>query len=165
MPRSSRRRPATVWGWLRRVVGLLVMVALVDYLVLPRMAGTEQSLRLLREVDPWWVVAGGGATATALRYRLLVSGGAAPADVTAAAGALHFLINRLPGAWRPRIRAVATQLHELLEAPGVRRSFPLWAAMNWLPIQVAGLCYLSLRAPGWLERVTAQGNRPSSSGT
>ncbi|HET6986055.1 MAG TPA: hypothetical protein VFI00_05535, partial [Kribbella sp.] len=119
----------TALAWGRSAVGLLILIAVVDYVVLPRMAGAEQSLRLLRQVDPWWVgagiafeamslvsyslstrsvlserpagfgwllrsdltgygighiVPGGGATTTALRYRLLVSGGAAPADVAAA---------------------------------------------------------------------------------
>ncbi|GAA3592579.1 YbhN family protein [Kribbella ginsengisoli] len=329
-------------GWLRSAVGLLVLIAVVDYLVLPRMAGTEQSLRLLRDVRPWWVaigialealslisysmitrsvirddpprfnwllrsdltgyglgrvIPGGGATATALRYRLLVSGGARPADVTAAIAAqgigctvalaaifwvtlvpavflygptaayltgwligallaicglvaihersrlaasaartLQFVLRRFPRRWRPPIQAVATQLHELLRAREVRRSFAIWAVMNWLldaaalwvfltafgfvmspvalllayciasllavlpitpgglgviegvliptligfgvpgsiavlgvvswrlfqfwmPVPVAGLCYLSLRTPGWRERVAATPKR------
>ncbi|HEU4947169.1 MAG TPA: YbhN family protein [Kribbella sp.] len=118
--------------WVRGVVGLLVLVAVVDYLVLPKLAGTRESLHLLGSIRPWWValgiflevlsllsysmltrsvlrestlrfswllrsdltgfgvshvVPGGGASATALRYRLLVSGGAKPEDVTAAIAA------------------------------------------------------------------------------
>ncbi|TDU83768.1 hypothetical protein EV138_6232 [Kribbella voronezhensis] len=337
-PRPPRRRSSTVLGWLRSAVGLLVLIALVDYLVLPQLAGSDQSLRLLRAVRPWWVVAGitlealsltcyslvtrsvlrqspprfnwllrsdltgyglgrvvpgGGATATALRYRLLVSGGAAPADVTAAIAAqgigcavalaailwitliptlllygptapylitwligavltacgllvvhqrsrlaapatrvLDFALRRFPRRWQPRIKMVAVQLHQLLTTREVRRSFALWAVSNWLldaaalwvflaayghlmnpvllvlaysianllavlpitpgglgiiegvlipgligfgvpggvavlavvswrlfqfwlPVPVAGLCYLSLRTPGWRERVAA----------
>jgi len=330
---------ALAWG--RSAVGLLVLIAVVDYVVLPRMAGTEQSLRLLRHVDPWWVAAGiafeaislvsyslstrsvlrsrpagfgwivrsdltgygighivpgGGATTTALRYRLLVSGGATPTDVAAAiavqgvgcavalaailwvalipnllfsgptapyliiwligavlaacgvvatqkrsgmaAGAatvLNFALRRLPRRWRPRAREIARQLRDLLSDREVRRSFLTWATLNWLldaaalwffliafghlmnpaslllaysiasllavlpitpgglgiiegvlipgliglgvpggiavlavvswrlfqfwiPVPVAGLCYLSLRTPGWRDRVAAREN-------
>jgi putative heme transporter len=348
---GSRRRTAArlaatrALAWARSAVGLLVLIAVVDYLVLPRMAGTEGSLRLLRRVDPWWVgagiafeaisllsyslstrsvlrrrppgfgwllrsdltgyglghiVPGGGATATALRYRLLISGGAAPTDVAAAiavqgvgcavslaailwialipnlvfsgptapyliiwligavlagcgvvatrrrsrmaAGAatiLRFALDRLPRRWRPRAQQIATQLLDLLSDRDVRRSFLTWATLNWLldaaalwffliayghpmnpaslllaysiasllavlpitpgglgiiegvlipgligfgapagvavlavvswrlfqfwiPVPVAGLCYLSLRTPGWRERVAATSQHGAS---
>lgn len=340
-PRGASRR-TTAFAWARSAVGLLVLIAVVDYVVLPRMAGSDQSLNLLRNVNPWlvgtgilleavslvcyslstrsvlrdrppglgWllrsdltgygigrVVPGGGATATALRYRLLVSGGADPANVAAAiavqgvgcavalaailwvalipalvftgptaaylviwllgaalalcgliaarhtsrltAGAsrvLRFAVRRLPRRWRPRAREIAVQLRELLSDPEVRRSFILWAVLNWLldatalwffltafghpmnpatlvlaysiasllavlpitpggigiiegvlipglmgfgvpggiavlavvswrlfqywvPVPVAGLCYLSLRTPGWRDRVAAAEQR------
>jgi uncharacterized protein (TIRG00374 family) len=341
---SARRAVTTALAWLRSAVGLLVLIAVVDYVVLPRMAGTEQSLRLLRNVDPWWggagialeaislvsyslstrsvlrrrpphfgwllrsdltgygighIVPGGGATTTALRYRLLVSGGATPTDVAAAiavqgvgcavalatilwvalipnlvfsgptapylilwlvgavlvgcgvvatrersrmaasaATVLRFALRRLPRRWRPRAREIAIQLRDLLSDREVRRSFLTWATLNWLldaaalwffliafghpmnpaslvlaysiagllavlpitpgglgiiegvlipgligfgvpggiavlavvswrlfqfwvPVPVAGLCYLSLRTPGWRERVAAT-NRENS---
>ena len=342
-PGSPRRTAAgraarTALAWGRSAIGLLVLLAVVDYVVLPRVAGTEQSLHLLRQVDPWWVgagiafeamslvsyslstrsvlserpagfgwllrsdltgygighiVPGGGATTTALRYRLLVSGGAAPTDVAAAialqgvgcavalaailwvalipnlvfsgptapylilwligavlagcgvvatrdrsrmaagaAAVLRFALRRLPRRWRPRAREIATQLRELLADRAVRRTFLTWATLNWLldaaalwffliafghpmnpaslvlaysiasllavlpitpgglgviegvlipgliglgvpggiavlavvswrlfqfwiPVPVAGLCYLSLRTPGWRDRVAA----------
>lgn len=333
---AFRRTAMTALAWMRSVAGLLILIAVVDYVVLPRIAGNGQSLRLLRHVDAWWVglaigleamslvsyslstrsllrhrppgfgwllrsdltgyglghiVPGGGATTMALRYRLLVSGGAAPADVAAtiavqgigcaidlaailwlalipnlvtgptapyliiwligavligcavvatrersrmAAGAatvLRFALQRLPRRWRPRIREIAAQLRDLLSQRDVRRSFLTWATLNWLldaaalwffliafghvmnpaalllaysianllavlpiapgglgiiegvlipgligfgvpggiavlavvswrlfqfwiPVPVAGLCYLSLRTPGWRTRVT-----------
>lgn len=337
-----RRTVTTVLAWLRSAAGLLILIAVVDYVVLPRMAGTEQSFRLLRDVDPWWVgagialeaislvsyslstrsvlrrrppgfgwllrsdltgygighiVPGGGATTTALRYRLLVSGGAAPTDVAAAiavqgvgcavalavvlwvalipgllftgltapyliiwligvvlaacgviairrpsrmaAGAatvLGFGLSRLPRRWRSRARELAIHLRDLLSDREVRRSFLTWATLNWLldaaalwffliafghpmnpaslvlaystasllavlpitpgglgiiegvlipgligfgvpggiavlavvswrlfqfwvPVPVAGLCYLSMRTPGWRERVVATTRR------
>lgn len=130
--RPARRRRSSLADWAPSVVGLLVLIAVIDYVVLPRMAGSEQTLQLLKQVQPGWVVAGivlealsmvsyslitrsviteyppsfswllrsdltgyglgrvvpgGGATATALRYRLLVTGGARPESVTAAIAA------------------------------------------------------------------------------
>jgi uncharacterized protein (TIRG00374 family) len=106
---------------------VLVFVAVVDYLVLPQLAGTQRSLHLLGTVRVWWVVVGvllealslaaysmltrailqgsgpgygwllradltglgvshlvpgGGATATALRYRMLTLGGTGPEAAT-----------------------------------------------------------------------------------
>jgi uncharacterized protein (TIRG00374 family) len=335
-PVTVRRRRKPVFGWLRSAAGLLVLVAVIDYLVLPKLAGTQQSLSLLGAVRPLWVVVavllealslltysmfsrsllresplrfgrllrcdltgfgashlipGGGAAATALRYRLLVTSGAAPADVTAAiaaegvgtavalaailwitlipaaliygpsvlyvtvlaiggllavcgviatversrlarpaAQALRFFLRRLPRRLRPHVLAMAIQLRDLLEDRQVLRSSALWASLNWLldaaalwvflaaygyatnpvavllaycfaflvaflpitpgglgviegvllptllgfgvpggvavlglvswrlfqfwlPIPVAGLCYLSLHTPGWRDRV------------
>ena len=129
-PRGHRR--SVVPGWLRGVAGLLIAFAIIDYLVLPRLAGAEKSLHLLAEIRPGWVVAGvvfeaaslvcyllftrsllrdrgvsfsrmlrsdltgfgvshvvpgGGAGATALRFRLLVTSGATATQVTAAIAA------------------------------------------------------------------------------
>lgn len=112
-------------AWLRRGATLLVGLLVLDYLVLPQIAGTEKALRLLHEVNPWllgaattaeaaslvsyslmtrsllpqnrsrfsWLfrsdltglgvshlLPGGGATANALRYRLLHEGGASAED-------------------------------------------------------------------------------------
>ncbi|HWD84041.1 MAG TPA: YbhN family protein, partial [Kribbella sp.] len=122
---ATRARPA----WYRRVwsaVSLVVLVALVEYVVLPKLAVARESLDRLAHLNPVWVVIavvleaaslvcyslfsralisgvrfswilrsdlagygvshvvpGGAATATALRFRLLTSGGAQPTDVTA----------------------------------------------------------------------------------
>ncbi|TCN27648.1 hypothetical protein EV644_1557 [Kribbella orskensis] len=35
-----------------------MLIAVVDYFVLPKLAGTRQSLHLLGEVRPWWVALG-----------------------------------------------------------------------------------------------------------
>ncbi|MFF0268224.1 YbhN family protein [Kribbella sp. NPDC004536] len=121
----ARSRPA----WYRRLwtaVSLVVLVALVEYVVLPKLAMARESLDRLAHLNPIWVVTavvleaaslvcyslfsrallsgvrfswilrsdltgygvshvvpGGAATATALRFRLLTSGGARPTDVTA----------------------------------------------------------------------------------
>src|SRR5688572_24104127 len=56
--RPSRRGLPVVLGWIRSAVGLLVLIAVVDYLILPRLAGTERSLRLLEGVHLWLVGAG-----------------------------------------------------------------------------------------------------------
>lgn len=326
-------------AWLRSAAGLLVLIAVVDYFVLPKLAGTQQSLDLLGEIRPWWVavgillesaslvcyslftrsvlrnsplrfswilrsdltgfgvshvVPGGGATATALRFRLLVSGGASVKDVTAAITAegvgawlslaavfwvalipavvlygptalyliillsgaaialcaavairersrlaepakraFRFALHRFPRRLRPRVQAVANQLKTLLTDRDVRSAFVLWPTANWLldaaalwvflaayghamepvalllayciacllailpftpgglgiiegvlipsligfgvpagiavlgvvswrlfqfwaPIPVAGVCYLSLRTPGWRTRIPSQ---------
>src|SRR5690348_6956639 len=65
-PTAARRALMTVLAWGRSAVGLLVLIAVVDYVVLPRMAGSEQSLRLLRHVGPWWVGAAIMLEATSL---------------------------------------------------------------------------------------------------
>jgi len=236
-------------GWIRSAVGLLVLIAVVDYLILPRLAGTERSLRLLEGVGLWWVgagimfealslvsysmitrrvlrtnaprfnwllrsdlagygvgrvVPGGGATSAALRYRLLVSGGARTADVTAAIAlqgigctlalaailwitliptlmlygpkapylivwligavlgvcgliavrersrlaaparrVLRFGLRGLPQRLRPAVQATALQLRVLLADRDVRRSFTLWATANWLLDAAALWCFLA----------------------
>lgn len=342
-----RARPAskgsTALTYLRSAAGLLVLIAVVDYFVLPKLAGTRQSLHLLGEIRPWWValgiiletaslvcyslftrsvlrasplrfgwilrsdltgfgvshvLPGGGATATALRFRLLVSGGASVEDVTAAIAAegvgawlslavllwvalipavllfgptalylivllvgalialcavvavrersrlarpakrvLRFVLHRLPRGLQPRVQATADQLRALLTDRDVRSAFALWPTVNWLldaaalwvflaayghamdpialllayciasllavlpitpgglgiiegvlipwligfgvppgvavlgvvswrlvqfwaPIPVAGLCYLSLRTPGWRKRVRSRAQPP-----
>lgn len=52
-PRRRRR-----WAWLRRGVTLLVFVAVVDYLVLPQIAGTRSALRALGALQPGWLLLG-----------------------------------------------------------------------------------------------------------
>ncbi|MFI5694668.1 YbhN family protein [Kribbella sp. NPDC051586] len=127
LPVDGARRPA----WHRRIwsaVSLLLLLALVEYVVLPKLALARQSLDRVSQLNTVWVVAaavleaaslvsyslftrallgggrlpfswvlrsdltgygvshvvpGGAATAGALRFRLLVSGGAQPTNVTA----------------------------------------------------------------------------------
>lgn len=55
-PGTGRRR--AVWRWVLRVGTVLVLVAAVEYVVVPRLAGAERTLRLLATVNPWWVTAG-----------------------------------------------------------------------------------------------------------
>jgi uncharacterized protein (TIRG00374 family) len=125
MGAATRARPA----WYRRVwsaVSLVVLVALIEYVVLPKLSVAREALDRVGHLSPVWVITavvleagslvcyslfsralisgvrfswilrsdltgygvshvvpGGAATATALRFRLLVSGGAQPTDVTA----------------------------------------------------------------------------------
>jgi uncharacterized protein (TIRG00374 family) len=127
MDTAIRARPA----WYRRVwtaVSLVILIAVVEYVVLPKLALAKESLHRVAELDPAWVITavaleagslvcyslftrallgrqhvhfnwilrsdltgygvshvvpGGAATATALRFRLLVTGGAQPTNVTA----------------------------------------------------------------------------------
>jgi uncharacterized protein (TIRG00374 family) len=57
-----------VLHWLRRGASVLILLAVLDYFVLPQVAGTEAALRLLRTVNPW-----GAAAAIALEIASLVS--------------------------------------------------------------------------------------------
>lgn len=50
------RHPALRWA--RRGVVILVLFAVLDYLVLPQIAGTGQAVALLGRIRPWWVVIG-----------------------------------------------------------------------------------------------------------
>jgi uncharacterized protein (TIRG00374 family) len=54
--------------WLRRGASVLLLLAVVDYFVLPQVAGTEAALRLLRTVNPW-----GAAAAIAAEIASLIS--------------------------------------------------------------------------------------------
>lgn len=49
-------RSRLTWG--RRAVGLLVFVAVLEYLVLPQIAGTRAALRTLASIQPAWVLLG-----------------------------------------------------------------------------------------------------------
>lgn len=330
-PVAARRRRLLL-GWVRTVVGLLILLGVVYRLILPELAGAGDSLGRLAGTRPWWIVLavvlevlslltyslfsrsllrdsripfgrllrcdltgfgvshvipGGGAAASALRFRLLVTSGASPADATAAiavegvgtvaaltavvwltvvpvvlsygpsplyvavllAGGLlsaavagrrrllriaehafHLVMRRLPKRVHPAVSAVGLQLRTLLSSPQVLRSVVVWGSLNWLfdaavlwvllaaygtalnpaalvlaygfaclvaflpispgglgvveglllptligfgvpgevavlgvlswrvlqfwlPIPVAGLCYLSLRTPGWRDKV------------
>ncbi|HET6740243.1 MAG TPA: YbhN family protein [Kribbella sp.] len=126
-PADGTTRPARyrrAWS----AASLLILFALVEYVVLPKLALARESLDRVTRLDPLWVIAaaaleaaslvsyslfsrallatsrvrfswilradltgygashvvpGGAATATALRFRLLATGGARPTDITA----------------------------------------------------------------------------------
>lgn len=153
MRTATTSRPA----WYRRVwsaASLVVLVALVEYVVLPKLVLARQSLDRLAHLNPAWVVIavvleaaslvcyslftralisgvrfswilrsdltgygvshvvpGGAATATALRFRLLTSGGAQPTDVTAtvAAEAIGSPLALVLVAWVTTIPALILQ--------------------------------------------------------
>jgi uncharacterized protein (TIRG00374 family) len=120
---------SSIWTWVRRVGAVLITLAVIDYLVLPQIAGTRKDFHLLDEIRPWWVVLGvglealslvcyslltqsllpkrrptfpwlirsdltalglshvlpgGSASSSAVRFRLLHEGGAAPGDTAVA---------------------------------------------------------------------------------
>ncbi len=60
--------PAAALHWLRRGASVLILLAVIDYFVLPQIAGTEAALRLLRTVNPW-----GAAAAITLEIASLIS--------------------------------------------------------------------------------------------
>jgi uncharacterized protein (TIRG00374 family) len=126
---DTATRPRTAWyrrAW--TAVSILILVAIIEYVVLPKVAIARRSLDRIGDLNPVWVVLailleatslvcysfftrallgrghlpyswiirsdvtgygvshvvpGGAATASALRFRLLVSGGAEPTNVTA----------------------------------------------------------------------------------
>jgi uncharacterized membrane protein YbhN (UPF0104 family) len=58
--------------WVRRGASVLVFLAVVDYLVLPQVAGERAALRLLGTVRPWWAgIAVGLEVASLVSYSLL----------------------------------------------------------------------------------------------
>jgi uncharacterized membrane protein YbhN (UPF0104 family) len=59
---------SAVLHWLRPGASVLILLAVIDYLLLPQIAGTEAALRLLRTVNPW-----GAAAAIAAEIASLVS--------------------------------------------------------------------------------------------
>jgi hypothetical protein len=56
-PGEKPEKPARL-AWLRRGVTVLVSLAVLEYLVLPQVAGTRRALEVLGELRPGWVVAG-----------------------------------------------------------------------------------------------------------
>ncbi|WP_165547469.1 lysylphosphatidylglycerol synthase transmembrane domain-containing protein [Kribbella sindirgiensis] len=155
MDGSTRSGPARYRGaW--SAASLLIVVALVEYVVLPKLAIAGESLDRVTHLHPLWVIAavaleaaslvsyslftrvlltgsrvrfswilrsditgygvshvipGGAATATALRFRLLVSGGALPTEVTAtiAAEAIGSWLALVLMAWLTSIPALFLQ--------------------------------------------------------
>jgi len=61
-----------LWRWVLRAGSVLVLVAAVEYVVVPRLAGAERTVRLLTTVNPWWVgVAIGMEALSLVSYSLL----------------------------------------------------------------------------------------------
>lgn len=59
--RATRNRRWYAWArlpWLRRGVGLLVFAAVVEFLVLPQIAGSRHALTLLTNLNPAWLLLG-----------------------------------------------------------------------------------------------------------
>ena len=68
LPDPSAAPRSAVSRWLRRGASVLLLVAVVDYFVLPQIAGARAAMRLLDTVQPWWAV-----VAVALEAASLVS--------------------------------------------------------------------------------------------
>ncbi|WP_344236297.1 YbhN family protein [Kribbella hippodromi] len=181
--------------WYRRVwtaVSLLILIAVVEYIVLPKLALARESLHRVEQLNLSWVVTavlleaaslvcyslftralvahqhvnffwilrsdltgygvshvvpGGAATATALRFRLLVSGGARPTDVTATvtAEAIASPLALVLVAWLTSIPAVA-----------LREATPAYLTMFLIGLiaLVGGL--LAVRQRSRIERLSAR---------
>jgi len=56
LPDPSAAPRSAVSRWLRRGASVLLLVAVVDYFVLPQIAGARAAMRLLDTVRPWWAV-------------------------------------------------------------------------------------------------------------
>lgn len=188
---ATRTRPP----WYRRVwtaVSLLILIAVVEYIVLPKLALARESLHRVEQLNLSWVltavlleaaslvsyslftralvahkhvkffwilrsdltgygvshvVPGGAATATALRFRLLVSGGARPTDVTATvtAEAIGSPLALVLLAWLTSIPAVV-----------LREATPAYLTMFLIGLValVAGL--LAVRQRSRIERLSAR---------
>ncbi|MGZ0145881.1 lysylphosphatidylglycerol synthase transmembrane domain-containing protein [Kribbella sp. WER1] len=191
MATPTRSRPA----WYRRVwsaVSLVVLVAIVEYVVLPKLSVARESLERVARLNALWlisavtleaaslvcyslfsrallsgspvrfswilrsdltgygvshVVPGGAATATAVRFRLLVSGGAKPADVTATvtAEAIGSPLALVLVAW-------------LATIPGVvlRDETPAYLTFFLVGLVALALGLLAVRERSRLERLSAR---------
>lgn len=62
--RGSVRASRFLWG--RRGAGLLIFIAVVEYLVIPQLVGTRDAVDLLGNLRPAWVVLGVGLEALSL---------------------------------------------------------------------------------------------------
>jgi uncharacterized protein (TIRG00374 family) len=74
-PSQAPRRERWVRRWLpwttRRAVELLVLALIIEYLILPQLAGTRRWLSLIADVNLWWVLAGlGGELASLFAFSL-----------------------------------------------------------------------------------------------
>lgn len=56
--RAHRAQKPTRLGWVRRGVSLFVFLAVLEYLVLPQVAGTRRALSVLGHLRPAWVTLG-----------------------------------------------------------------------------------------------------------
>ncbi|HZX06118.1 YbhN family protein [Kribbella sp.] len=191
MTTATRRRPA----WYHRVwsaVSLVVLVAIVEYVVLPKLSVARQSLDRVSQLSPLWlisavvleaaalvcyslfsrallsgspvrfswilrsdltgygvshVVPGGAATATAVRFRLLVSGGAKPADVTATvtASAIGSPLALVLVAWLSTIPGVV-----------LRDATPAYLTLFLVGLVAIACGLLAVRERSRLERLAAR---------
>jgi uncharacterized protein (TIRG00374 family) len=57
-PKGWRARLRTARRPLRRLVILLILALIVEYLVIPELVGASKDLYLLNRLNPWWVAAG-----------------------------------------------------------------------------------------------------------
>src|SRR5436190_17876023 len=60
-PEPSAKRPPrnhVARRRIRRVVMLLALLVVIEYLVLPQLAGTREALNLLGQIQPAWIVVG-----------------------------------------------------------------------------------------------------------
>ncbi|MFG1912588.1 YbhN family protein [Kribbella sp. NPDC048928] len=181
--------------WYRRawsVVSLLVLIALIEYVVLPKLALARESLDRLTGLNPLWVIAallleaaslvsyslfsrvlvgaskvrfswilrsdltgygvshvvpGGAATATALRFRLLTSGGIQPTDVTATitAEAIGSPLALVLIAWLSSIAALF-----------LREATPAYLAILLIGLLAIACGFLAVRERSALERYAAR---------
>jgi uncharacterized membrane protein YbhN (UPF0104 family) len=180
--------------WYRRVwaaVSLVLLVALVEYVVLPRLAPARDSLDRVTHLDPLWIVAaivletaslvsyslfsrallggsrvrfswilrsdvtgygvshvvpGGAATATALRFRLLLTGGARTTDITATitAEAIGSYLALLLIAWLTSVPALF-----------VRDATPAYLAMFLAGLVAIAAGVLAVRERSAVDRLAA----------
>lgn len=87
MTATGRRARRWLPRTFRRIVEVLVLALIVEYVVLPQLAGTHRWLSLLANANWWWVAAGLGAEAASLITFSLATRVLLPADAR-------------PGLWR-----------------------------------------------------------------
>ncbi|MGW7681605.1 lysylphosphatidylglycerol synthase transmembrane domain-containing protein [Kribbella sp. NPDC054772] len=188
---TGASRPA----WHRRLwsaISLIVLFALIEYVVLPKLSLARESLHRVSQLRPIWVltaatleagslvcyslfsrallgtsrprfswilrsdltgygvshvVPGGAATATAIRFRLLVMGGADPADVTATvtAEAVGSPLALVLIAWLVSIPALFLQT-----------ATPAYLTMFLVGLAVIACGALAVRERSTLERFAAR---------
>src|SRR5689334_708250 len=80
----GRRWPVARWlPWTaRRVVEILVIALIVEYLLVPQLAGTHHWLNLITSANWWWVAVGLGAELASLVAFSLATRVLLPSDAT-----------------------------------------------------------------------------------
>ncbi|MET9311789.1 YbhN family protein [Kribbella sp. NPDC003505] len=190
--RSATGTPPVRYRRIWSAVSLILLVALIEYVVLPKLAPARDSLDRVTRLDPLWIVAavaleaaslvsyslvtrallggsrvrfswilrsdvtgygvshvvpGGAATATALRFRLLQSGGARTTDITATitAEAVGSYLALLLIAWLTSIPALF-----------LRDATPAYLAMFLIGLVAIAAGVLAVRERSALERFAAR---------
>lgn len=190
--RSATGTPPVRYRRIWSAVSLVLLVALIEYVVLPKLAPARDSLDRVTRLDPLWIVAavaleaaslvsyslvtrallggsrvrfswilrtdvtgygvshvvpGGAATATALRFRLLQSGGARTTDITATitAEAVGSYLALLLIAWLTSIPALF-----------LRDATPAYLAMFLIGLVAIAAGVLAVRERSALERFAAR---------